>query len=529
MPVVVLPTGAAIAAFTVAVISWYGMLRTGLQLIHSDIKESKAYKLDVKMMVDELGLQTRQLEKWKKQWVVWGEAPESLHLVLWGEIEYETVKIKLEGMYYWCEEAGKDLHQFANLKETSGRALNAAKRTYLKAKFISVKRKYLQGLLEKMAKGLNKLDEAAKNGWQRDQEYKGSEVDFAQVQHKAIGHLLVPIAMRSQIYTDIIWHSCTFARETLTTELDLDIFGASAISSRERYVEIIAKAGAEQQATLTILTRAAALNTAEMTRIGIKESASSTQDHVTVLVDALNRIIGGTEECHFVAGPNREYHVFKSRGYIHGPGTGMRETFRQIQSRINPPNFRNEGLLGTISKFRVAFELTQACLLFLPTTWFSKVCSCRIRCGHFSHVGEELRYDFSLQLGAVEHERPQWANTPQNCWAQTQYNWNTLTTPVRRLGLLLIEATLGTTVLKVQCAPNGAVSSIAFVVGQPGNLKKKTHSLDDVLENVRFAAHRSTLYEKAVKYCLTIVLPQSTSDAQMAEILANFYWDVVVP
>ncbi|MCJ1253717.1 hypothetical protein MMC24_001529 [Lignoscripta atroalba] len=529
MPEVVLPTGAVIAAFTMAVISWYGMLRTGMQLIHSDIKESKSYKVDVKMMVDELGFQTRKLEKWKKQWVVWSEAPESLHFVLWGETEYDTIKIKLEGMYYWCKEAGKDLHQFANLTETSWRALNAAKRKYLKVKFISVKRKYLQELLENMTKGLNKLDEAAKNGWQRDQEYKGSEVDFAQVQHKAIGHLLVPIAMRSQMYTDIIWQSCTFARETLTTELDLDIFGASAISSRERYLEIIAKAGAEQQATLTILTRAATLNMAEMTRIGIKESASSTQDHATALVDALNRIIGGTEECHFVAGPNRIYHVFKSRGHVHGPGTGMRETLRQIQSKNDPPDFRNEGLLGTISKFRMAFELAQACLLFLPTTWFSNICSCRIRCGQFSHVREELRYDFSLQLGAAEHECPQWANIPQNCWAQTQYNWNILTTPVRRLGLLLIEATLGTTVLKVQCAPNGAVTSISFVEGQPGNLRKKTHSLDYVLESVRFAARRSTLYEKAVKHCLTTVLPQFARDAQMEEILANFYWDVVVP
>lgn len=529
MPEAVLPTGAAIAAFAMAVISWYGMLRTGIQLIHSDIKESKDYEVDVKVMVDELGFQTRKLEKWKKQWVVWSEAPESLHFVLWGETEYGTIKIKLEGMYRWCEEARKGLHKFANLTETSWRAMKAIKRKYLKARFIWYKKKYLQELLENMAKGLNKLDEAAKNGWQRDQEYKGSEVDFAKVQHKAIGHLLVPIAMRSEIYTDIIWRSCTFARETLTTELDLDIFGASAISSRERYLEIIAKAGAEQQATLTILTRAAALNMAEMTRIGIRESASSTQDCVTALVDALNRIIGGTEECHFVAEPNRIYHVFKSRGHVHGPGTGMRETLRQIQSKNDPPTFRNAGLLGTISKFRIAFELAQACLLFLPTTWFSNICSCRIRCGQFSHVGEELRYDFSLQLGAVEHERPQWANTPDDCWAQTQYNWNILTTPVRRLGLLLIEATLGTTVLKVQCAPNGAVSSITFFEGQPENLRNKTDPLDDVLENVRFAAHKNTLYKKAVKHCLTTVLPQFARDAQMEEILANFYWDVVVP
>ena len=133
------------------------------------------------------------------------------------------------------------------------------------------------------------------------------------------------------------------------------------MSFRQRYLEIVAKAGADQHATLTILARAATLNMAEMTRIGIKESASSNQDHVTALETALNQIIGGSEECHFLAGPNRKYHVFKSRGHVHGPGTGIRETLRQIQSKNDPPTFRNEGLLGTISKFRIAFELAQAC------------------------------------------------------------------------------------------------------------------------------------------------------------------------
>lgn len=104
---------------------------------------------------------------------------ESLHLALWGREECLTIETKLEGMYNWCKEAKKELDKFANFTETSWRALNGARRTLRKAKFFWVKRKYLQELLENMAKDLNKLDEAAKNGWQRDQEYNGSEVDFA--------------------------------------------------------------------------------------------------------------------------------------------------------------------------------------------------------------------------------------------------------------------------------------------------------------------------------------------------------------
>ena len=56
MFVKVLSVGAAIAAFIMAVISWYGMLCIGVELIYRDIKESKFYKLDVKMMINELGV-----------------------------------------------------------------------------------------------------------------------------------------------------------------------------------------------------------------------------------------------------------------------------------------------------------------------------------------------------------------------------------------------------------------------------------------------------------------------------------------
>lgn len=530
MPEVVLPAGAAIAAFAMAVISWYGMLRTGVQLIHNDMKESKSYYQNVKTMVDDLGLQCRELEKWKKRWVVCDDAPHSLHLVLWGQAEYDTIKIKLEDMNVLRKEAENSLQSYTSLEESGWKALSAAERKYLKMKFVFVKKKYLQEILESMGKALNKLNEAAKNGWQRDQDFKGGEVDFARVQHQAIGHLLVPVAMRSQLYTDIIWQSCDFARETLTTELDLDIFGASALSSRGEYLEVIAKAYAKQHATLTILTRAAALQVAEMTRVGIKESVTSTQTYVTALSDALDRIMKGTdEECHCLIESDRIYHLFKSSIPVHGPGTGIRETLRQIQSKNKPLAFRNKDLLGTISKFRIGFELAQATLLFLRTTWFSKICSCRIRCGRNSDRAEGLLYNFSLQLGSAGHEPPQWANVSQKCWARCNYAWNTLTTPVRRLGLLLVEATLGTTVLTIECDPTGAVSSITFVEGKPEDLRKREYPLKSVLEDVRSAAHRSALYEKAVQCCLTAVLPQFATDTQMEEVLARFYWDVVVP
>ena len=525
-----LPVGAAIAGFVMAVIGWYGMLRTGVQTIHNDIKDSKSYKRDVTGMIQDLDRQNRKLEQWKKQWLVWKESPESLHLEFWGKTEYDTIKVKLEGMRGYCAEGEKDLREFADITEAKWKAMEPVRRKYLKTKFIWMKKKYLQELLEKMAKALKDLDDAAKDGWQRKWPHKTNDVDFAHVHRTGIGHLLVPIAMQTHCYTETLWQSCHFARETFTTELDLDVFGASLLDSWDKYSETIVKAAAEKQATLTILTRGAALQVAEMTRVCIKQSDASTNYKVTALVDAISRVLNGYEECNFIARPDLAFDVFKSKSQCYGPGSGMRETFRQIQSRNEPPNFTDGALLGSISKFRVAFELAQACLLFLRTSWFSDICSCAIRCGKPPNFCNETQYDFTLQLGHAEHEPAQWASARiQDCWGQKQHNWNALTKPMRRLGILLIEVTLGTTVLEATCDARGTISSVTFVEGEPNNLRRRIHPIDLVMENVRLAAHKSQPYKGAINHCVTAQLPQTPDDAQMTALLAKFYWHVVVP
>ncbi|MCJ1271804.1 hypothetical protein MMC22_011709 [Lobaria immixta] len=512
------------------VVSWYGMLRNGVQLIHDEIKEGKSYKRDVKEMVDDLGRHNKKLEQWREQWMIWKETPDSLHRQLWGETEYSTITIKLKSMMALSMEGRKELSQYVKLPTTNWGAMEKAKRKFLKKMFIWTKRKYLQALLEKMAKTLKEVDDAAKDGWQRDWPHKEDGVDFALVHSVSIGHLIVPIAMQTHRYTETLWQYCDFARESHTTELDLDIFGASLVDSKDKYSKAITKAAAEQHAILTILTRDAALQTAEMTRVCIERTAASTENSVTALADALSRVINGSEECHFKASEDLAFNVFKSRREHYGPGTGMRQTFREIQSRNPPPSFTNGALLGSISKFRIAYELAQACLLFLRTKWFSEICSCGIHCGRPSDVCDELQYDFTLRLGKVEHQPAKWADTQiHGCWGQRQHSWNVLTKPLRRLGLLLIEVTLGATVLETQCDASGAISSITFVEGKHDDLRRKIHQLDTVMENVRLAAHKSLPYKKAVSHCATANFPQTLDDTEMKELLAKFYWNVVVP
>ena len=67
----------------------------GVQSMYKDIKDSKSYKRDVNDMIEDLGRQNRQLEQWKKHWLVLEETPGSLHLNVLGRV---TIKFELEGM-----------------------------------------------------------------------------------------------------------------------------------------------------------------------------------------------------------------------------------------------------------------------------------------------------------------------------------------------------------------------------------------------------------------------------------------------
>ena len=500
-------------------------------IIYNEIKDGKTYKIDVKNMIVDLGTQKDKLCSWKKQWLVWEDTPESLYLDFWGTEKYDTIKVKLTSMEAFSREATKSLKDYNHFTSAKWTALRY-QRKWLKKKSIWAKKDYLQKLLGKITQILKDLDEAAKEGLQRDvpENRRAKDVDFAHVQRMGIGHLLVRIAMQTHCYTEMLWQSCHYAQEILTTELDLDIFGASFVDAGDKSPENIVKANAEKCATLTILTRKAALQRAAMTRTRVKRFDGSAGGHATALAEAFTHVLDGSKRSQFMAGAGLTFETFRSRTQCFEPGTGVRESIRQIQSRNQPPHFTNGALLGKISKFRIAFELSQACLLFLRTTWFSKICSCGIHCGKRSDIWDEPQFDFTIKIGNFEHRPAQWArNQSDNCWGLDSHNWNVLTRPLRRLALLLVEVSLGATVLRAQCDESGVITNMIFLEREADDLSRVVRSSEYVLENVRKAAYGSRLYRDAVEFCATTIVPLAPDDAQMKELLARFYWKVVVP
>ena len=90
---------------------------------------------------------------------------------------------------------------------------------------------------------------------------------------------------------------------------------------------------------------------------------------------------------------------------------------------------------------------------------------------------------------------------------------------MRRLGILLVEIILGTTVFGTICDDNGIITTITFLEGERNNMVRVHYSIDEVMENVRPWAHGSERYTAAIKHCFTAQFPEARDDAQTRDLL----------
>lgn len=62
----VFPAGCSVALAVMATVSWYGMLRGGVQLVHDDWKAKQKYKPEIGKMMFDIKDQEQGLKEWKK-------------------------------------------------------------------------------------------------------------------------------------------------------------------------------------------------------------------------------------------------------------------------------------------------------------------------------------------------------------------------------------------------------------------------------------------------------------------------------
>ena len=545
---IVFPVGATITAFTMAAIGWYAVLRAGVQLVHDDWKAAQKYKQDIGNIIIDLSHQERGLERWKNKWMISKHTPDEIFSTYWGEEELRIIQHKLSLIETNSREIKKELERITNLKEDEWTAMSDYKKKR-KAKFIWTKKSYIQKLIDKVPESMGAIEEAANRGWevQKERLYRGIANNTPY--HTQIAQLLVKIAKQTRHDLNALC-LCTRAVRELSIELDLDLFDAIAAISKDIHSATVAAVAAAGHMRLDLLLRESESPTAEMVRARVERSLAIPDGHARA-TDAFKSVMTAPQaSIHYFAFNTSTIFSLCKSSRKGDPCSPTRESLRQKISRNAPPSYEKRTnelrpcklILGDLSTFRVAYELSQACLIFLRTTWISEVCGCGLRCGgrQFSSTGSW--YEFGLNMETI-HQPPRWHNpytssnessviegSMSDSWCMTHNSWNAMNKPLRRLGLLLLEITLGTIVMKTESDETSSVTHVSLLVrGTPPAFKIQKIRLEKALALVANAVHGSNGFSDAVKCCLTRVIDQAPVDAEWEDLLKTLYFDIVKP
>jgi hypothetical protein len=545
-----IPTGATMAAFIMTVISWYGMLRTGIKLIHSDIEGYESTADDIGNMLIDLEHQENRLNDWRRSWMISKTIPNTVLLQYWGEHRFKIINEKLKRIEANFMKTRKKLKGYAELKEEKWQSIGKSRRVYKTLKFILWKKDRVQELIDSWPNDMTAISEEADAGWKEQQPRIGREIGHSNPYHTLVAYLLVKIAMQIRSDAKTLRSCCQAVRGDVAIMLDLDVFDVIAAVSEDKDAPRICEVFEAGHLKLDLLLREADQPEAELIRV-VVERSSGNVDPEARIVDAFRAVLGGrSSRAHFCCVTSTVFCLSKIRR-AGDPCSRLQHTFRDILAGQDPPSyddaeaqFTNHNLiLGKLSTCRAAFELAQACLLLLRTTWFSEICRCGIRCGTLSESATRGWHRFGLELTDTTHEKPLWHDpygSPlpiegelEYSWCTRNYHWDVLNKPLRRLGLLLVEFVLHTIVVpEVEDDTGGAAKVTAvqiLIKAQPNTYEWKSLNLATVLKLVKQSFHDSDGFANAIEHCLTGSFPQSPTDAEWEEQLRNFYFKVVKP
>ena len=544
----VFPAGLSLAAFLLASIGWYGSIRNGVQMVHDDWKAASEYQQDVGNMKIDLIDQESELERWKKKWNISKHTPDTILSMYWGEPEYSIIEHKLCLIKNQTQKAIKELGKIVGLSREEWKSMTEHKKKS-KAKFILTKEKYLRKLIDGVPDALKVIKEAADRGWESQQERLFAGISNNTPYHAQVASLLVQIAKQTQQDMNALL-MCTQALRSFSVELDLDLFDAITAISQDAHSATVAATAAAGHMKLDLLLREATDPTAEIVRARVERSSLAPEGYART-VEAFRAVMTApqTSVYHFALNATTIFSVCRCirKG---DPCSPARESLRQKLSYNAPPTYniaRNRLvpcrlLLGDVSTFRVAYELSQACLIFLRTTWLSELCGCGVRCGTRQQASLDTWYEFGLNIES-RHQKPLWRDlhprpnaSPEiegewhHSWCTTNSTWNPMTRPLRRLGLLLIEVTLGTIILETMTNDAGSITHVFILVrGDRRNYIKQRINIGKAMELVERAVHGSSGFSDAVRCCLTRVLQPAPVDMEWELLLKTLYFDIVKP
>lgn len=508
-----------------ATLSWYGMLRAGVKYVYDDSHAWNSADGDMREMSESMESHMRTIEDWKNQWIVLKDTPESVFEILWGRKAYERIWTKLESMAARRSTIEKKLSSLTKVTKTNWKIKRKLGKMLRKGIFILMRKDYLQKLIDSCSNDLHFIEEEAKKGWRRDDPYpRNTEVEPNAVYHAGMGHLLVRLALRTKVDANALHSFCCTVKNNFKVELELDLFNhddpPSVLGPGPRSSAAIVAAYKKEYFIWKVLSLSSLSGVTASNRLNVEQMTNKPTDRLLECSTALTQVIGGSApKCH--CSSSDKYFSVEMSGTPYGHDAESDQSLSQMLSKDNPPNVN---ILGDLSKFRLAFELAQACLLLLRTDWFPRICICDVQCSRCVQASTERTYRFRLRMGKSTHEAsPPPTTTGPWCYA-TDYRWTFPTKPVRRLGLLLVEIILGCRINSI--TENEDHFGVVEWITKEGN-DAPPEELEVVLNRVRDAGSQKCA--GAIRYCLTQPFEEGPTDDEMREILAKFYHDVVEP
>jgi len=540
----VLPAGASIAAFTMAVISWYGMLRSGYQAVYRDSHARKHIGANKFSMETELDRQETRFKDFQKRWLIFSkELPQELYERLWGPATCTKVQGDFQNIRQRSGEITKTVKSWPSPTETDANngkkkffRLPSVKKPLKNANFVIAQEAYLEECLGKLTTDIDLVDDAANRGYHTTRGLSGSYKDIQEegIHSLIIGYLLVGLANRWRGDVELFADSLLQIRTDFFVELELgEICGTAPIEPRgdghtaktAQAISVVQTAAAERL-KLTMLAGDKKRQHLNPVRVTIEKLKDPPTTFHADSFAAFQQFLQDKKPCVYSADITTHIHITES-SVKHLANRDPRLPLRSITSPDHDPPafFRYRRQEDELSKYRAVFELSQTYLIFMRTKWLRSLCSCHVRYGKVTDVPE---YEFSLSMADDQHIP--YPLTEARSWCQNARTAGL--DPNLRLGMLLVEITLGVCV-----APNSNpfTGKLVYLVAADDQKTSCTYEqlrsrLQDLSaeEKKRGAIRRTADYADAIMYCFDNLAPDLELADGTRDLLRDFYLNVVV-
>jgi hypothetical protein len=600
---------AALAAFVMGVLSWYGMIRTGIERFNKDIHEIKGRKRSVRISTLDLELLDRDMERWRKLWLILHkDMGKDLHVILWGESAYVKIRRALMDMEAKAQKAHNIVNTWIRLapeeqtqaEESNGnhapamadglltksekgpglkgrlkRVVKGGQKFVFHMEWFFTQKNRFEGLMQDMAKLKTYVNQIAEEAWTEE---RGKTFDEKVIQNEGLWELLQPFAIDVRADLALMAQSLLCLDDDFHVELELNPFEIDQTMAmhpektrRSRQIPILLEAAAKKSVKVGFLMASAQqphllirLVISKGVPVGANLPAIASHNNAYTAVHKIIHQQGhNDQEVDYRVTQRDQFSITKSTQF-HEQNRSQRSNLRDLLSGppIAPNAAHGAPINGHITpfnrarqdaycKYKTIFELAQACFIFMQTSWLRNLCSCRLQLGELYNQ-RGCNYEYAVNVKSTFAHRPMGHSPAANPdadnangqaqvlppWCTNPAFWNWTSSPIRRVGILLVELTLDETVRDVTVDARGAITRVFLETGPPDGyglhgLRTRITTLTEE-EKDRAEHPRGTEYANAVRHCLEAELPEMSptglaSGPDLEVILKRFYWNAIVP